>query len=94
MAPALNKKFLDIQATLKCKFTLKLTRDMITYIILHQIAVYVLCYIYNLFVVIHNYCNTGNHCKVHAMDKLKKSTARKPCGFTRSTPPMKTTLTW
>ena len=29
IAPVLNKEFLDIQATIECRFTLKLVRDMI-----------------------------------------------------------------
>ena len=33
MAPAWSKEFLDIQASIECRFTLKLVRDMIiTYI--------------------------------------------------------------
>ena len=31
MAPLSSKEFLDIQATMKYRFTLKLVRDMITY---------------------------------------------------------------
>ena len=30
MAPASSKEFLDIQASIECRFTLKLIRDMIT----------------------------------------------------------------
>ena len=29
MAPVLSQEFLDIQATIECRFTLKLVRDMI-----------------------------------------------------------------
>ena len=37
MAPVLSKEFLDIQATIKCKFTLKLVRDrIITYSQMHR----------------------------------------------------------
>ena len=30
-APVLSKEFLDIQATIECRFTLKRVRDMITH---------------------------------------------------------------
>ena len=36
-APALSKEFLDIQATIECRFTLKCVRDMIrTYSQMHR----------------------------------------------------------